>query len=191
MRTSYNFVSKHLLGLLKDTSQRHLKDTTKRHISTLLTMRISTGIISALAAASASPALALVVAEFGNSAGLGVTPDQPGGGIGCGLLHRFRYEGEVRSWDTDEVDGCPAADLALFCDRWGGCPRNFNWASTGTAAWAINVESDNHDDRSITATISALDGRSQTVVCPWAPYEEGSFETVRFDWIWACNFDQV
>ncbi|RFU71856.1 hypothetical protein TARUN_10406, partial [Trichoderma arundinaceum] len=67
------------------------------------------------------------------------------------------------------IDGCPAPDLR-FCNRWGGCPRTFNFLSVN-APFAITVQGDNGDG-TIRVQGAALNGGSQVVNCRKDPRDE-------------------
>lgn len=56
--------------------------------------------------------------------------------------------------DDLPTDDCPAAEIALFCSRWG-CP--FPMTFNGGAI-AVTVESENSDDMSISASASDSSG---------------------------------
>ncbi|KAJ0123859.1 hypothetical protein J7T55_012330 [Diaporthe amygdali] len=82
-------------------------------------------------------------------------PD-PLGGPGCGLWAEITLVGdspEVAVMDgKSPSDGCPAADMALFCGRWG-CP----FTMTFEQVVHMTVLADNGDDKSMTVRAAALE----------------------------------
>ncbi|KAJ5294899.1 hypothetical protein N7508_009720 [Penicillium antarcticum] len=148
------------------------------------------------------PALALLIhastltfaadtVQIGYYAGLVGNLPGPEPSLGCGLwaqvtdgqttaLADFVSSGGVPS------DSCPAADLSLFCSRWG-CP----FVMTFDQVLALTVESDNSGDKSITVSATGLNGPTATVTCPW------SIETISKDssgslyQTWLCDLSAL
>jgi hypothetical protein len=89
--------------------------------------------------------------------------------------------------DDLPTDDCPAAEIALFCSRWG-CP--FPMTFNGGAI-AVTVESEISDDMSISASASDSSGARVTVTCPWSPEtisENDSEQTVSS---WSYDFSSL
>ncbi|KAI9854441.1 MAG: hypothetical protein M1813_001235 [Trichoglossum hirsutum] len=86
---------------------------------------------------------------------------------------------------ASKIDGCPAADKALFCGRWGACPNDI----LNSDKYGLRVLRDNSSDRSIQVLLYDTAGRKMEATCPWhtdIPKEESSVGT----WYatWQCEF---
>ncbi|KAF9248727.1 hypothetical protein DTO013E5_1481 [Penicillium roqueforti] len=135
-------------------------------------------------------AAALTSAEFIVKIGYfgGLVPGLPSTepGVGCGLYMTGIAEGQALSVDFlpdhQPTDDCPAADLVLFCSRWG-CP----FETTFEHLVEVTVLSDDSSDKSITVTGLALSGRSATVKCPWTPVTIGSQGGLGLYQEWVCD----
>ncbi|KAJ5551252.1 hypothetical protein N7461_005950 [Penicillium sp. DV-2018c] len=120
-----------------------------------------------------------------------VFPTLPGGdpGIGCGLYAVATGNGDTRdaTFTGDEpTDGCPAADKALFCSRWG-CPLDMTFGGI----LAVTVESDNTSDKSITVEATTLEGATTTVTCPWTPVVLSSSDNGSLNQEWVCDLSAL
>jgi hypothetical protein len=114
-------------------------------------------------------------------------PSLPGGDpdIGCGLYAVASGNGDVRDakFNGDEpTDGCPAAELSLFCSRWG-CPLDMTFGGI----LAVTVESDNSDDKSISVKGTTLEGKTTTVTCPWSPETISKNDNGALYQEWLCD----
>lgn len=99
-------------------------------------------------------------------------PD-PLGGPGCGLWAQITVVAGVDP-SPDNVgvldgkvpsDECPAADVALFCGRWGGCP----YTMTFEQVVHVTVLSENgggDGDKSLNLRAAALEAGEVDVSCP-------------------------
>lgn len=98
-------------------------------------------------------------------------PD-PLGGPGSGLWAQITVAGVDSPGNVGVLDGqvpsyeCPAADRALFCGRWGGCPYTMTFEQVVQAT----VLSENGDgDKSLNLRAATLEAGEVDVMCPWDP----------------------
>ncbi|EHK47891.1 uncharacterized protein TrAtP1_000590 [Trichoderma atroviride] len=141
-------------------------------------------LLSASRLASAS-----LVAKIGYSAVL--VPGLPGPepGIGCGLWAQASTGSETASGNfggNQPTDDCPAADVALFCGRWG-CPFQMTFAGVV----GLTVNSDNSGDKSISVTAVGLNGGTTTVNCPWTPETISQSDSITIYSAWSCDVSGV
>ena len=151
---------------------------------TAMFVKSLSGIVLLLhASALASAEMIIKVGYFG-----GLVPGLPSTepGVGCGLYMTASGDGGSLSADFlpdhQPQDDCPAADLALFCSRWG-CPFETAFESL----ILFTVHEDNSDDKSITATALGINGKSTTVKCPWKPVTIASQLGAGLYQEWACD----
>lgn len=143
-------------------------------------------LLSASRLASAS-----LTVQIGYYAGL--VPGLPGPepSIGCGLWAQATDGSDTATanfvgTENEPTDGCPGADVALFCGRWG-CPFDMTFAGV----LALTVDSDNSDDKSISVTATGLNGGTATVSCPWATETIYKSDSGSLYSTWSCDVSAV
>ncbi|KAL6910522.1 hypothetical protein GGI43DRAFT_390376 [Trichoderma evansii] len=118
-----------------------------------------------------------------------LVPGLPGPepGVGCGMWAEAMDGSDSALADfvtngSEPTDDCPAADVVLFCQRWG-CPFNMIFAQV----LVVTVNSDNHDDKSISVTATHLNGPTVTVTCPWVAETISSSDSGGLFAEWSCE----
>ncbi|KAL1880556.1 hypothetical protein VTK73DRAFT_5569 [Phialemonium thermophilum] len=134
----------------------------------------------------------LVSAEVTLAIGVSSTliPSLPGGepSIGCQMFTNMVSDGQGLALDgSGPQDDCPAADVFLFCRRWG-CPFQMTF---GNHLVEVTVESDNADDKSITVTATGLNSGTTTVTCPWNPINLVKTDSGSLDQLWQCDISAI
>ncbi|KAI7773159.1 hypothetical protein LA080_011726 [Diaporthe eres] len=120
--------------------------------------------------------------QIGCLAAIGPLLPDPLGGPGCGLWTQMTVAGVDPPENVGVLDGqvpsdeCPAADRALFCGRWGGCP----YTMTFEQVVHITVLSENGDDKSLNLRTTALEAGEVDVTCLWDPRTPGRRILCRF-----------
>ncbi|KAH8129737.1 hypothetical protein FP744_10004486 [Trichoderma asperellum] len=132
-----------------------------------------------------------LTAQIGYFAGLVPGLPGPDPGIGCGLFAQVTdgSDTEPATFVTsggEPTDGCPAAEQALFCERWG-CP--FDMTFDGVVA--VTVDSDNSGDKSISVTATGLNGPTTTVSCPWTEETLSSSDSGSLYSTWSCDLSAL
>ncbi|KAL4874862.1 hypothetical protein BJY04DRAFT_224559 [Aspergillus karnatakaensis] len=124
--------------------------------------------LSALALlASTQLALADPILRIGYFTGLAPSLPGPEPTIACAFFARLDDSGSsatptyISNGGEEPTDDCPFWENALFCDRWG-CPFEMTFADVID----VVVQSDKHDDGSLSVTATGLGGGSKTVSCP-------------------------
>lgn len=115
-------------------------------------------------------------------------PD-PLGGPGCGLWAQITLVGvdgpdNVGTLDGQvPSDGCPAADRALFCGRWGGCPYDMLFEQVVR----VTVLSED-GDRGLNLRAAALEAGEVDVVCPYDTATVERTNSMQLYQTWRCTF---